>query len=253
MFDDLDSSASSTVSSDKGCNSFFYFAFGSNLLADRVRINSPSATFVGPARLHKHQLAFAGWSESWKGAVANIVSAEDPEPIANENTPHNLLLSDSFAEDDPCIWGAVWRISNEQLPQLDKQEGVDIQEYEPVSVTVDLFESFGAALPTTCDEAVLTDQMRLERVIASIESVTGSQHELQKFNPISVRSYRKVKESACFSDNVKLGLMSDTYKLVILKGAVDCGLPLPYIKMLASLTTNGKSGFDGWKSTAHKN
>jgi hypothetical protein len=39
--------ASATVMPD----TFFYFAFGSNLLTERILINNPSATFVEVARL----------------------------------------------------------------------------------------------------------------------------------------------------------------------------------------------------------
>ena len=48
---------------------FMYFAFGSNLKTKRVQINSPSAEFVGWAKLSNYRLAFGGHSERWHGGI----------------------------------------------------------------------------------------------------------------------------------------------------------------------------------------
>ena len=51
---------------------FLYFAFGSNLLESRVKINSPSAEFICYATLKNYKLVFAGWSERWQGASGTV-------------------------------------------------------------------------------------------------------------------------------------------------------------------------------------
>jgi len=45
-------------------NEFNYFAFGSNLLRERVRLNSPSANFVAAACLDGYRL---GFGSHWDG------------------------------------------------------------------------------------------------------------------------------------------------------------------------------------------
>ena len=56
---------------------FLYFAYGSNLKSKRVKINSPSAEFLGWAVLNGYRLAFAGKSKvflfkSQKGYIVFI-------------------------------------------------------------------------------------------------------------------------------------------------------------------------------------
>jgi len=51
---------------------FLYFAFGSNLLEQRVKINSPSAEYICYATLKNYELVFAGHSERWHGASGRV-------------------------------------------------------------------------------------------------------------------------------------------------------------------------------------
>ena len=51
--------ASSTASSDH----FLYFAFGSNLLTERIHINNPSARFKCVAKLDDYKLTFNHYSK----------------------------------------------------------------------------------------------------------------------------------------------------------------------------------------------
>ncbi|KAL0850990.1 hypothetical protein ABMA28_006883 [Loxostege sticticalis] len=92
---------------------FFYFAYGSNLLKKRIHINNPSAVFVGIGRLNDHTLDFFKYSEKWCGAVATVVPA-----------------------DGASVWGAVWNIDSSGIPALDKQEGVSTNTYFPKTVAV---------------------------------------------------------------------------------------------------------------------
>lgn len=74
-----------------------YFAFGSNLLKERLSFSCPSAELNTVARLDNYKLSFFGYSKRWHGAAASIESSAG----------------------DHC-WGAVWSISDEELVALDK-------------------------------------------------------------------------------------------------------------------------------------
>uniref|UniRef100_A0A3P9NLK5 Gamma-glutamylcyclotransferase a n=1 Tax=Poecilia reticulata TaxID=8081 RepID=A0A3P9NLK5_POERE len=92
--------------------SFMYFAFGSNLLRERLQLKNPSASFS-----QDYKLNFGLWEEhvetSWHGGVATIESCQGEE-----------------------VWGVIWTLSNENLPTLD-QEGVSHGEYSPLEVSVE--------------------------------------------------------------------------------------------------------------------
>ncbi|XP_070970582.1 gamma-glutamylcyclotransferase a isoform X5 [Oncorhynchus clarkii lewisi] len=97
---------------------FMYFAFGSNLLKERLQLANPSAIFHCTGRLKNYTLNFGLWGEHidnhWHGGVATIQQKEGGE-----------------------VWGVVWRMSNDHLASLDKQEGVDMGMYFPLEVTVE--------------------------------------------------------------------------------------------------------------------
>lgn len=92
---------------------FLYFAYGSNLLKKRIRINNPSAEFIGIGKLDGYRLDFTKYSDHWRGTSATIV---------------------------PCgkthIWGAVWRLNIKDMPALDWQEGVGSNWYFPKTVDI---------------------------------------------------------------------------------------------------------------------
>ncbi|XP_022094562.1 gamma-glutamylcyclotransferase-like [Acanthaster planci] len=87
--------------------SFLYFAYGSNLLRERIHISNPSAVFVAAAKLNNYRLGFCikpEWKENltrWRGGAGTIVKSE----------------GDS-------VWGVVWKLDSTDLESLDKQEGV---------------------------------------------------------------------------------------------------------------------------------
>ncbi|XP_056154869.1 gamma-glutamylcyclotransferase a isoform X3 [Lampris incognitus] len=97
---------------------FMYFAFGSNLLKERLRLANPSATFRCTGRLKDYVLRFGLWEEhvdnQWHGGVATIECSPGGE-----------------------VWGVVWSISNDHLLSLDEQEGVNQGMYSPLEVTVE--------------------------------------------------------------------------------------------------------------------
>ncbi|KAK9526855.1 hypothetical protein VZT92_015532 [Zoarces viviparus] len=97
---------------------FMYFAFGSNLLKERLQLANPTATFHTTGRLKDHELNF-GLREKiehtiWHGGVATIASCPGAD-----------------------VWGVIWTLSNEDLPRLDKQEGVNKGIYSPLEVSVE--------------------------------------------------------------------------------------------------------------------
>ncbi|XP_060948888.1 gamma-glutamylcyclotransferase a [Limanda limanda] len=97
---------------------FMYFAFGSNLLRQRIQLKNPSAMFCSTARLKDYKLNFGLWKEhvdnKWHGGVATIESCPGAD-----------------------VWGVIWAMSDENLTSLDKQEGVSKGIYSPLNVTVE--------------------------------------------------------------------------------------------------------------------
>ncbi|XP_017345608.1 gamma-glutamylcyclotransferase b isoform X1 [Ictalurus punctatus] len=96
---------------------FLYFAYGSNLLKERLQLNNPSATRHCVAKLQDYKLVFGNHkgveSKRWHGGVASI------EPSGRGT-----------------VWGVVWRINTAHMTHLDRQEGVRSGVYSPVSVNV---------------------------------------------------------------------------------------------------------------------
>lgn len=80
-------------------NTFLYYAYGSNLLTERIRINNPSAKKIAVAKLDGWRLDFNLYGKSWHGAAATIIP-----------------------DDDSHIWGVVWELDKSDMPNLDKQE-----------------------------------------------------------------------------------------------------------------------------------
>ncbi|CAL8100541.1 unnamed protein product [Calicophoron daubneyi] len=91
---------------------FYYFAYGSNLLKQRIQLRNSSAQYVGVGRLLGYTLQFCGRSINWGGSPATIV----PDPSS-------------------CVYGAVWTLDKKDLPSLDSQEGVPF-EYTPFELSV---------------------------------------------------------------------------------------------------------------------
>ncbi|XP_058383680.1 gamma-glutamylcyclotransferase [Diceros bicornis minor] len=110
---------------DSGCEnlrsqeagSFLYFAYGSNLLTERIHLRNPSAAFVGAARLQDFKLDFGNFkgktSETWHGGIATIFQSPGDE-----------------------VWGVVWKMNKSNLSSLDNQEGVKSGTYDPIEVNV---------------------------------------------------------------------------------------------------------------------
>ncbi|KAM3596609.1 uncharacterized protein V6R79_017739 [Siganus canaliculatus] len=97
---------------------FMYFAFGSNLLKERLHLANPSAIFCTTGRLKDYELRFGLWEKdadsTWHGGAATIESCPGAE-----------------------VWGVIWTLSNENLASLDNQEGVSLGRYSPLEVSVE--------------------------------------------------------------------------------------------------------------------
>lgn len=78
---------------------FLYFGYGSNLCAERLQLNNPSAVYVTTAALENYRLAFSLRSKRWSGGAADVV-----------------------AEKGETVWGSVWEMAASDAESLDKQE-----------------------------------------------------------------------------------------------------------------------------------
>ncbi|CAD5214861.1 unnamed protein product [Bursaphelenchus xylophilus] len=78
---------------------FFYFAFGSNLLQERLHVQIKGAQFVGVGLLKNYELSFFDWGSRWHGAIASIENSNSSE-----------------------VWGCVWKVPNSFAEELDLQE-----------------------------------------------------------------------------------------------------------------------------------
>ncbi|XP_061677333.1 gamma-glutamylcyclotransferase a isoform X2 [Syngnathoides biaculeatus] len=99
-------------------DTFAYFAFGSNMLRERLQLENPSATYLDTARLKDYLLDFGVCGENaennWHGGVATIRESPGSE-----------------------VWGVVWTVSRDHLETLDSQEGVHVGVYSPLEVRVE--------------------------------------------------------------------------------------------------------------------
>ncbi|XP_054638463.1 gamma-glutamylcyclotransferase b [Dunckerocampus dactyliophorus] len=98
-------------------HTFLYFAYGSNLLKERLQLKNPSAALHCVATLKDYKLVFGNHkglvSERWRGGVATV-----------EHSPGDE------------VWGVVWRMSQSDLESLDRQENVMLGAYSPMEVSV---------------------------------------------------------------------------------------------------------------------
>uniref|UniRef100_G3NNF5 Gamma-glutamylcyclotransferase n=1 Tax=Gasterosteus aculeatus aculeatus TaxID=481459 RepID=G3NNF5_GASAC len=166
---------------------FMYFAFGSNLLKERLQMANPSATFHTTGRLKDHELSF-GLCETiqnniWHGGVATIV----PCPGAD-------------------VWGVIWTLSSEDLPRLDKQEGVSVGIYSPLEVSVET------------DKGLIFCRT----------------YEMNNFHRQLACSCANATSTSCHESNFPL--------YVVCLGAERNGLPVEYLKKLEAIQTNNYSG-----------
>jgi len=95
-----------------------YFAFGSNLDPDQMRVRCPAHRVIGVAVLRDHKLVFPIFSTGWGGGVASL-------QLSHGND----------------VWGVLYDLGDEDLRALDRYEGFrgpgdphNLYEREPVWV-----------------------------------------------------------------------------------------------------------------------
>ncbi|CEF59550.1 Gamma-glutamylcyclotransferase [Strongyloides ratti] len=90
-----------TGTEDKAVNGdiFYYFAYGSNMLDERMKLMNKTAKYFGNGEVLGYKLAFYDHSDTWHGATASI--EENPDSI---------------------IYGCIYSVSREEEAILDQQE-----------------------------------------------------------------------------------------------------------------------------------
>lgn len=94
---------------------FLYFAYGSNLLTQRIHENNPSAIRYGIAKLPNYRLDFNLHSPRWHGASATIA----PTPESH-------------------VWGSLWELDVADMKHLDEQECGGNEMYFSLDVDVEM-------------------------------------------------------------------------------------------------------------------
>lgn len=107
----------------------FYFAFGSDLDPEQMRIRCPEHQHVGIAVLRDHRLAFPRYSPLWGGGVAS------PQPAYGAE-----------------VWGVLFEISDQDLAALDAYKSFRVaqdphNEFERKQTTVDLTRPEDGSIP----------------------------------------------------------------------------------------------------------
>jgi gamma-glutamylcyclotransferase len=98
-----------------------YFAYGSNLCLERLKLSIPNVLFCCLAKLDNYELIFSGpVSSLWKGSPANI------RPKYGSS-----------------VCGVVWRIRKDDIAYLDKQEGVSSGIYKQIFLSVNPLNTNG--------------------------------------------------------------------------------------------------------------
>ncbi|XP_057333626.1 gamma-glutamylcyclotransferase-like [Microplitis mediator] len=90
----------------------YYFAYGSNMLDCRFKLNVPGAEVVDIGRLENHRLDFYGYGKSWNGSDATIVEARDSQ-----------------------VWGVIWSMPKNKVADLDR-EVVHVDLYKVIVIEV---------------------------------------------------------------------------------------------------------------------
>ncbi|KAG4071381.1 hypothetical protein HA402_004085 [Bradysia odoriphaga] len=90
-----------------------YFAYGSNLLSNRIHFQNPTAERRTIGRLENYRLDFNVQSRDWNGTGATVVE-----------------------DDDYHVYGAIWEIDISNMDELDRQEGVEKNLYKPLTKSI---------------------------------------------------------------------------------------------------------------------
>jgi len=78
----------------------YYFAYGSNMSFKQMKDRCPDSEFVCVGYIENYKFVYDGYSKTRKGAVGNIIKDKKEK-----------------------VWGAIFKISEEDEKKLDKYEG----------------------------------------------------------------------------------------------------------------------------------
>ncbi|KAM8869022.1 gamma-glutamylcyclotransferase [Spinachia spinachia] len=188
---------------------FLYFAYGSNLLKERLQLKNPSATVHCVAKLKDHKLVFGNHkglaSERWHGGVASVEQSPGDE-----------------------VWGVVWKMSTFDLESLDSQENVTLGAYSPVELSVKTKEH-----EIHCRTYVMNSCVYAPPSPQYLQSVVNSTDPCAMLGLVTVRAVSS-----------SLDLDPDIIQLtrVIMMGAEQNGLPRDYQEKLRAIKTNAFEG-----------
>lgn len=75
-----------------------YFAYGSNMSHKQMATRCPDSSYIARATLDDYKFVYDGYSETWKGAGANIVAAPGRQVVGGvyEVSESDLAVLDGF-------------------------------------------------------------------------------------------------------------------------------------------------------------
>lgn len=141
---------------------------------------------------------------------------------------------------DDSTWGVLWKLKCKDLASLDAQEGVESNHYKRFTIEV-RFQAYSRSL-----RLMTTLQWHLqENNEPACSCHKNNDHVLQ----VVKRSGRFVENYPAYTYELtesQLGTCSEgpsiTYKDIVVAGASEHNIPLPYISFLKNIKDNGKHG-----------
>ncbi|XP_037815953.1 gamma-glutamylcyclotransferase-like [Lucilia sericata] len=163
---------------------FYYFGYGSNMLTKRIHIQNPTAVKIGAGVLDNYRLDFNFITNRWQGSAATVVEHLNR-----------------------TVQGTLWEIDLTNMDDIDNQEGVHLNIYKPLSVSV--------------------------RQLSNNKTITARVYLLVKQPVTDLEELER--------DSIPLDRQpSKTYLQCLVKGAIESGIEEHYIKWLKSIKHNGK-------------
>ena len=102
----------------------YYFAFGSNLWRDQMRLRCPGSTYVGIGRLNSFKFIIN--TRGYANVVSSLSSTPPPPPRSSSTTSH--------------VYGLIYTLTPPDETRLDRNEGVPhcyTKEYHTIDFWMD--------------------------------------------------------------------------------------------------------------------
>ncbi|XP_075160153.1 gamma-glutamylcyclotransferase-like isoform X1 [Haematobia irritans] len=219
--------------------SFYYFGFGSNLLAKRLHIENPTADRIGPGKLQNYRLDFHTVTDRWFGAGATIVPSKGDH-----------------------VWGAIWKLEGCDMKHLDNQKKIKFESHlkkcwKLSERAVGGHSSYDKSmLNSSLLRQICTTSGSKKNMFATFFVGQEGVHE-GIYTPITVSVYCPTLDSTiecrayhlCDQPETDIKLMpanevpierlpSATYLKALIKGALESEIPYEYIEWLMHLPHN---------------